>query len=886
MKVDPAQTVAGPSTNVGWCDGARRDSLVPMCQLRSGSCGPRSARGVALLVPFMLILLFLPLSALPQAGQCVSGGCTNYVLYGTPVTGTPPSYFSRTVAMQLPAGNNHLVFPVIAGQTYEWSFCPVDGAILPYEPMDVNATLLDANNSVLCYSDDVCGAFPKIRWTATASGNVKLVLRLPGCGTSSVGPMYKPVWRCVSSGSPSPYVMPCANAPRVFCGSAYTAAFDAASGTYSMSSCGNAAGRERVFWFRPGASGQTTIQQTGSHTAIKWYLKSGDLGCDSTGWTCIGTLSGAATSASFSVVAEQRYLLMAEPSTSAGGNVSFSLDCTPEPHPCATYQVVECGTNYGITVPAGWGLLDDANSSCSAGVQGEERIFRFTPPANGTYYLEQVSSSAACSWFTNGSPDQPCSMVNCIGSGSGVRTYTVQMLANRDYYLRLENASTTNALSVSFRIECSQSPSQCGSITPLTCGVSTTLNLSGNGVWNYPQGGCGFPTIGQEWIFSFTPAYTGIYTIHHQSGPFTNDLNYFIKPQSSGCSANGWTCVGRMIGNNGYTNGIDLMAGQAYYLLVDAGLPDPSTFTFTLGCTATGPCATSLQLTDCGGVVNASVPGFYGFWNQQLGSCGGTAQGTERVFTFTALTGGSRFLDFESLPGAVRCSIKSASVGCSSTGWTCIGTYTSGASDRFTVTAGESYLLLVDPVTNTGGPLRVRLACASPIAPCDQGVLPIQCGANVSATIPADGGYHHQINTTCGGFSAGWQQVYSFTATITGGHSIAQSRATPGMHYYYRPASVTPCGSNTGWTCAGSFAANSAGQTPVMNMTAGVTYHIMLAATNTTGGASSSGWSAVTRTRATKWRISPATRRHGWCFRQAMAASTRTNAAAEATWPT
>jgi hypothetical protein len=784
----------------------------------------------------MLILLFLPLSALPQAGQCVSGGCTNNVLYGTAIGGTSLNYFNRTAGMELATGNNFLSFTVLAGQTYEWSFCPVDGAILPYAPEDVNATLLDANNTVLCHSNDVCGAFPKIRWAATATGNVKLVLRMPGCTASSTGPTYKPVWRCVSCGPPSPYILPCTVAPRVLCGTDYTAAFDAAAGTYSMSSCGTANGRERIFWFRAGSSGASTIQQTGSHTAIKWYLKSGDMGCDSTGWTCIGTLNGAATSPSFPVVAEQRYLLMAEPSTIVGGNVSFTLDCIPEPHPCASPQVVACNTVYNVTVPAGWGLLNEANGACTAAVIGEERVLRFSPPANGTYSIVQLSSSAVCSWFTNGSQDDPCNLTNCIGSGSGAQDHSIQMLAHRDYYLRLENSSTTAALDVSFRIDCSQVESPCGSITPLTCGVATTVDLDGNGVWHYPQGGCGFPTIGAERIFSFTPVNTGIYTFHHQTGPSFNDINYFVKPASDGCSTTGWTCVGRMIGNNGYTNGIDLIGGQAYYLLLDAGLPDPATVTFSVGCTATGPCATEVQLTDCGPFISASTPSFSGVWNQQAESCGGTALGTERVYRFTALSGGSRFLEFDMLPGAVRCWVKPASGGCQRTGWTCIGTYASGASDRFPVTAGESYFVLIDPVFTTGGTLRLRLACASPITPCDMGVLPIACGVNVNAVIPADGGYHHQINTTCGGSSPGWQQVYSFVALTTGAHSISQSNATQGMHYYYRPASVQPCGSASGWTCAGSFAANTAGQTPMMNMTAGVNYHIMLAATSTSGG--------------------------------------------------
>ncbi|MHC1773954.1 MAG: CARDB domain-containing protein [Lentimicrobium sp.] len=75
-------------------------------------------------------------------------------------------------------------FNVTSGKTYTFSYCSADGASASY---DSEMTLRNkTTNAFLAYSDDACGDDAKITWTATFTGQVKLVTTVYGCGTNSV----------------------------------------------------------------------------------------------------------------------------------------------------------------------------------------------------------------------------------------------------------------------------------------------------------------------------------------------------------------------------------------------------------------------------------------------------------------------------------------------------------------------------------------------------------------------------------------------------------------------------------------------------------------------------------------------------------------------------
>ncbi|MBA3899098.1 MAG: T9SS type A sorting domain-containing protein [Bacteroidetes bacterium] len=113
-----------------------------------------------------------------QPGECDWGGCMflNVQHPSGPALTTTSSTFT-VISTSMTAGKFALC-NVVAGTTYEWSMCGQDGG---FENFDGQLTLFDNLNNELCYSDDVCGMDPKINWTATFSGTVKIQLNEYDC---------------------------------------------------------------------------------------------------------------------------------------------------------------------------------------------------------------------------------------------------------------------------------------------------------------------------------------------------------------------------------------------------------------------------------------------------------------------------------------------------------------------------------------------------------------------------------------------------------------------------------------------------------------------------------------------------------------------------------
>lgn len=80
----------------------------------------------------------------------------------------------------------YVAFNVVSGNTYHFSTCSLDGAILPYS-YDTQLTLTDASNNVLDYSDDLadCGNRSRVIWTATFTGIVRLHINQYNCQSIS-----------------------------------------------------------------------------------------------------------------------------------------------------------------------------------------------------------------------------------------------------------------------------------------------------------------------------------------------------------------------------------------------------------------------------------------------------------------------------------------------------------------------------------------------------------------------------------------------------------------------------------------------------------------------------------------------------------------------------
>lgn len=152
----------------------------------------------------LALMSAVPRSAIAQAGECrFDGFCLSGDQFPTGTHSTSSTEFV-TVATNIFAGE-WARYSVASGQTYEWSICTADGGSAGY---DATLTLrTDAvPGSLLCFSDDRCGFAPKIRWTSTITGTVRVQVNAyisedSLCGSNELFTTLR--WRCAVCGPPS-----------------------------------------------------------------------------------------------------------------------------------------------------------------------------------------------------------------------------------------------------------------------------------------------------------------------------------------------------------------------------------------------------------------------------------------------------------------------------------------------------------------------------------------------------------------------------------------------------------------------------------------------------------------------------------------------------------
>ena len=128
-------------------------------------------------------------------------------------------------------------------------------------------------------------------------------------------------------------VNPCLTVTNIpTCGSTINVTVPSGSGSYPNSPCGwTTPGAETIYTFTPTQSGTYTIQQTNSFATIDYHYKAVSDGCNNIGWSCVDDLFGASTSSSFFLSAGIQYYFLLDPESTAGGNVSFIINCTTNP---------------------------------------------------------------------------------------------------------------------------------------------------------------------------------------------------------------------------------------------------------------------------------------------------------------------------------------------------------------------------------------------------------------------------------------------------------------------------------------------------------------------------------------------------------------------------
>ncbi|HRD52347.1 MAG TPA: hypothetical protein PKY96_06830, partial [Flavobacteriales bacterium] len=732
-------------------------------------------------------------------------------------------------------------FQVVAGYKYMWSLCTGDGAIIPNGSPALRLTLKTTANSIICTSAGLnfgsC-TNPRLQWTATFTGEVRVQISTTDCSTGSGPNGYTMVWRCSSCGDYDP----CMSQPDIQCGQEVMTFMPSGYGAFTpaYTRCtwdNDGAGTERIFTFTPPYTGLFRIAITGANTygPYYWYYRPYSSGCSDMGWTCMGDILQTGETPYFTFTGGTTYYIMIDraAATTQDWLFNFMVECLPPVPPCPPTDPVYCGMPTNATFGAGEGYWSAPSASCGASTPGVEQIYTFNPNQTGQYMIEQLSSFGPIDWFVKvGSPACTSTGWQCIGTLDGTQTSAIFTMQAGTNYRILADPRTTQGGNVQFKLLCPDN-NPCLNTPPISCGVPYTGTIQGGlGIFNPPSNWCGTSTPGMERIVSFTAPYTGDYTIQ-QLAAF-NRMDYFVKPQSAGCTSTGWTCIGAL--NGAATSPVfSLQQGITYLIMADAGDIDHSQIQFQINCTsAYDACALITTLSGCNEPMTLSFGSGTGTYLQPSTGCGTNSPGRERIFTYMAPQSGQRFFEQLTSFGPVSYYVKPQSGGCNGTGWTCLGTISGGGvTSAYSMAAGTSYLVMLDPVSTTGGTVDLLLGCAPNGNVCLTSTLgDIYCGIDMTVDVPAGAGGFIDL-PGCGGPMPGRERVFLFTPSASGPHTILQTGAYATVRYAFKQSGFGTCVSS-GWTCAGYVQGTD--QTGAVNLTAGTSYWLLIDASTMTGG--------------------------------------------------
>ena len=322
----------------------------------------------------------------------------------------------------------------------------------------------------------------------------------------------------------------------------------------------------------------------------------------------------------------------------------------------------------------------------------------------------------------------------------------------------------------------------CNSISALSCANnSSSYTLSGSGSWN----GLGGPwsTPGAEQVFSFTPVLSGSHDIAITNNNYYVDL--YIKAGS--CSSSGWTYIDDISSFGTGTNTVTLTAGVTYYFLIDDENTTTSSGTISVTCATpvNDPCNSITPIASCGSSASFSLSGG-GAWNGLGGPW--STPGEEAVYSFTPAISGAYPIVVTNSGYYVDLYVKAGS--CGSTGWTYVSDIYSNETNTVNLTAGVTYLFLIDDenTSASSGTITIDCPCIAPpggidgsytyngnfvisgttVGACNDCSLRSSNDRVYEVEIPECGDYTF---TTCGG--ASWDTYLYLRTAACGGSSIA-----------------------------------------------------------------------------------------------------------------
>lgn len=323
---------------------------------------------------------------LAQAGVCNAGGCTGGNLFGGVQTTTSPTFVASVAGTF--AGEYNL-YNVTLGMQYEWSLCTADGAINPTGDTQLN--LIDnASLTNLCYADDVCGSQPKILWTATFTGQVRVLISEFFCVTNTN--LHTVVWRCATCpvGLPGETQATAIGAGMLNCGSTYT---DTKSNAVYANDYNGQPSPDIYYQFSLSATQIVEISHCASTFDTYMYL------LDNTGTLIAsndnnGPLCATAQASIQTTLAAGTYYVVSEGAGANTGSITTDINVVGAP-PTVTGNTSICqGASTTLTANvAGANTYSWYDAPTGGTLLGTGATLTVTPGSTTTYYVAAVFGS-------------------------------------------------------------------------------------------------------------------------------------------------------------------------------------------------------------------------------------------------------------------------------------------------------------------------------------------------------------------------------------------------------------------------------------------------------------------------------------------------------------
>ena len=380
-----------------------------------------------------------------------------------PVTITPTGTFQNVTAFA--GARRQFRFAATAGCTYDFSTCSSAGTNDTYLRIYSGTATTGAveltnndDNGPFCFSN-----FASLTWVATATATFTLFVT-DWSATSTCNALTQNT--TLSYRVTCAAYNPCTAIPTITCGSAVAVTVPAGSGAYNpvVASCGfSTPGAEKIYSFTPATTGTYTISQPTSFGLNDFFYKPASGGCNNTGWTCIDNIGNADADnavVGISLTAGTQYYFMLDPETTAGGSVSFTINCSSY-NPCTTIAAITCGVAVNATFPSGGGAYNPPSTTCTFATPGTELVYSYTPSVSGNYLIDQPTSFNYIDYFyktaAGGCNGAGWTCIDNITNGNvGNGSVLIPLTAGTAYYFLLDAEATTGG-TVSFTLNCPSS---------------------------------------------------------------------------------------------------------------------------------------------------------------------------------------------------------------------------------------------------------------------------------------------------------------------------------------------------------------------------------------------------------------------------------------------